>query len=87
MAIKSSNHLYEDIVHIANDYLGPAARRFIDHQIQNHFNKPPEKVAPKDLELLIEWIRVAVSLLTEDVNVTQEFTERLRQLTKTGKRV
>lgn len=72
--------LYEQVVRATNVYLGPAADRFIVRQIQNHLNKPPEQMTSRDLVKLIDWIRVAMSLLTEDTAVVEEYTEKLHQL-------
>lgn len=82
MAAKTQGSLYEELVSITANYLGPAARRFIDHQIENHLDKSPQDVKREDLEPLIDWIRVAISLLTEDTTVTNEFIERLKRLAK-----
>ncbi len=72
--------LYEKIVRVTHVYLGPAADRFIDRQIQNHLHKAPEDVSGEDLLKLIDWIRVAVSLLTDDGEIIEEYTEQLQRL-------
>ncbi len=72
---------------MTTDYLGPAARRFIDRQIENHLDKKPDDLTVKDLLSLVDWIRVAVSLLTEDTKLVKEFTGRLLSLTKPTKRI
>ncbi len=84
---KKPSSLYESVIDVSTDYLGPTAKRFIDRQIENHINKHPTELQAKDLEQLIDWIRIAVSLLTEDVTVVQEYTDRLLSLTKTNKEV
>ncbi len=77
---KSDSLLYDKLLRITHVYLGPAADRFIDRQVENHLHKPPEKLSRDDLLKLIDWIQVAVSLLTEDSDVVEEYAERLRQL-------
>ena len=77
MADKS---LYTNIVSVTTDYLGPAAQRFIDRQIQNHLDKEPEHLRARDLPILIDWIRVSIAFLTEDRHLIDELTSRLRQL-------
>ena len=72
--------LYDKLLRITHVYLGPAADRFIDRQVQNHLHKPPEKMSQEDLLKLIDWIRVAVSLLTDDSEVVEEYAARLHQL-------
>lgn len=72
--------LYERVVQITHTYLGPAADRFIDRQVQNHIHKEPAKLTRDDLELLIDWIRVAVSLLTDDTEIVEEYVLQLQRI-------
>ena len=74
--------LYEQVVRITHVYLGPAADRFIARQVLNHLHKEPEALSRDDLDKLIDWIRVAVSLLTEDSQLIEEYTAQLEALTK-----
>jgi hypothetical protein len=69
--------LYERIVSISQDYLGPAAERFVRRQIQTHLDKDPEDLRQKDMPELINWIRLTMSVLTNDTKVIDEFSERL----------
>ncbi len=78
--------LYDKVVRITNVYLGPAAERFIGRQVRNHLHKEPEAISENDLSSLIDWIRVAVSLLTEDSEIVEEYTEQLELLTHVNKR-
>lgn len=79
--------LYARVVRITHVYLGPAADRFIARQVQNHLHKQPEELSEKDLKQLIDWIRVAVSLLTEDSEIVEEYVEQLRALIKESQKV
>lgn len=81
---KASVSLYESVVQVTADYLGPAAGRFIDRQIENHLNKPPSSLQKKDLEILIDWARVAIALLTEDRTIVDEYGQRLSKLGTKG---
>ena len=72
--------LYEQVVRVTHVYLGPAADRFISRQVQNHLHKEPRDLSKADLRILIDWIRVAVSLLTEDSELIEEYTAHLEQL-------
>ena len=78
--------LYDQVVSITHVYLGPAADRFIARQVQNHLNKPPESLTADDLLKLIDWIRVAVSLLTEDSEIIEEYAQQLLQLAEARKK-
>jgi hypothetical protein len=77
---KEDPELYSKVVRVTHVYLGPTADRFIARQVQNHLHKEPEELSPADLLRLIDWIRVAVSLLTEDSEVVEEYAEQLRKL-------
>lgn len=74
--------LYTRVVRVTHVYLGPAADRFIDRQIQNHLHKVPEELTVTDLSKLIDWIRVAVSFLTEDSEIIEEYIDQLSKLAK-----
>jgi hypothetical protein len=73
-------NLYKQVVDVTSDYLGPAAERFIDRQIQNHLNKEPEALTPHDMPSLIDWLRISVAFLTDDRTVIDELTTRLNRL-------
>lgn len=83
MATKSD--LYTRVVRVTHIYLGPAADRFIDRQVQNHLHKSPDKISPKDLAQLVDWIRVAVSLLTDDKAIIEEYVTQLKRLADSEK--
>lgn len=80
MAAPADPDLYDKVVRVTHVYLGPTADRFIARQVQHHLHKSPEQLTKDDLLQLIDWIRVAVSLLTEDSEVVEEYTEQLRKL-------
>jgi len=75
-----TSDLYARVVRVTHIYLGPAADRFIARQVENHLHKPPERLSPADLVLLVDWIRVAVSLLTDDQEIIEEYLQQLHQL-------
>jgi hypothetical protein len=72
--------LYNDIVKITEDYLGPAAERFIDRQIQNHLEKEPAEFNKTDIPTLVDWVRVSFAFMTDDRQLIDELTQRLRAL-------
>ena len=73
-------NLYKQVVRVTHVYLGPAADRFIGRQVQNHLHKSPDELSEVDLSKLIDWIRVAVSFLTEDSELIEEYTGQLARL-------
>lgn len=76
--------LYEQVVETTHTYLGPAADRFIARQVQNHLHKQPEQLSRDDLSKLIDWIQIAVSLLTEDSDIIEDYVSALRALAERG---
>jgi len=82
MAKKANSTVYDKVVHITQSYLGPAANRFIARQVENHLHKTPNDLSSADLLSLIDWIRVAVSLLTEDSTTVEEYIAQLQKLAK-----
>jgi hypothetical protein len=80
MAGRSDETIYEQVVRVTHVYLGPAADRFIARQVENHLHKAPQDLSPSDLVGLVDWIRVVVSLLTEDDEIVEEYTDELKKL-------
>lgn len=74
--------LYEDIVLIVTDYLGPAGQRFVDRQIVFHLKIKPQEITKKDVPSLVEWIKVTLALLTEDAEVIKNCIDRISKLAK-----
>ena len=79
-AAKVNQNLYQQVLVIAEDYFGPAAPRFIDRIINNHFNKSPANLKYSDLPELTEWVRLTLAVLTEHESEVEELTERLSNL-------
>ncbi len=76
----SQNQLYESLVEVIEDYLGPAASRFVDRQITFHLGIKPENITTKDLSKLVEWIKVSLALLTDDKKFVDDATARIMAL-------
>lgn len=66
------------LLEVSRDYLGPAAERFVDRQISTHLRKKPEHVSRQDVNKLADWLRLSFALLTNDVELVDEYTERLK---------
>lgn len=79
--------LYEQIVHITEEYLGPAAKRFINRQIEFHLEKKPTEVTPQDITKLAEWGKVSLGLLTEDKNMVDDFEHKMMALAPSGSKL
>lgn len=74
--------LYQKVLAVTTDFLGPAAERFISRQIKTHLNKDPEQITTDDIAKLSEWIKVAIALLTEDSQIVDDFTKSMLELAK-----
>lgn len=70
--------LIDQILEISQDYLGPAADRFVGRQIATHLKKPPEKITRQDIYTLIDWIKLSFALLTNDEDLVEQYAKRLR---------
>ncbi len=68
------------VIDITQDYLGPAADRFIKRQVASHLNKKPEALSTADLAQLAEWIKVSLALLTEDEAILNNCKKRILAL-------
>ena len=81
-----ASKLYNDLIDITEDYLGPAAKRFIDRQIQNHLEKEPGELSKAELNKLIDWCALALGLLTDDNRIKLDYIDRLKKLSKASGR-
>lgn len=77
--------LYDEVIAITQEYLGPAAERFVTRQIETHLGKKPSELTPDDIAKLTDWIKVAIALLTEDGKMVQDYTASLMALAKSKK--
>jgi len=74
------NKLYDNVLAVTADYLGPAAERFVDRQIISHLKKSPQELVKKDMEKLIEWCRVSMALLTDDQRIVNKYAESMSRV-------
>ena len=84
--VDESPAIFDQVVRITHVYLGPAADRFIVRQVQNHLHKDPTDLSREDLRKLVDWIRVAVSFLTDDSELVEEYISALNRLARDTKR-
>jgi len=72
--------LYTDVVAITEQYLGPAAERFVIRHIQAHLDKLPQEITPQDLPHLAEWARVSMGLLTSNPDTVENYARKITDL-------
>lgn len=76
----STDTLYDQVVQTTYDYLGPAADRFVARQIRNHLGKAPEELQKQDLRRLIDWISLAMALLSDDQELVAHYIADVKEL-------
>lgn len=86
MVSVASNRLYEGIVEVTRDYLGPAADRFIARQIVSHLQKQPEELTRDDMRKLINWLKLSMAFLTNDEKLIDQYVEQLQEIASSGSR-
>jgi hypothetical protein len=72
--------LYAQLLDVSQEYLGPAAERFLLRQIENHLHKDPQQLTKEDVTKVAEWMQVSVSVLTEDEKTVDEFIKKVNAL-------
>jgi hypothetical protein len=84
MAVRAvdSHKTYAEALEITAEYLGPTAERFINRQIRSHLHKKPRDITRTDLLQLLDWIRIAFSLLTRNRTIVDDYISRLERLAK-----
>jgi hypothetical protein len=68
---------YDQILEITKDYLGPAAGRFVNRQIQTYLNKSPGDLQKSDIPMLAIRIRSGLVVLTKDEETVKEAFQRI----------
>ena len=74
--------LYNKVVSVTKDFLGPAAERFITRQIKTHLKKDPPELTSEDIASLTALIKSALASLTEDPQIINGFTEKMMKISK-----
>lgn len=68
--------VYEEAVLVTTEYLGPAARRFIDREVEAHLKKKANTMTSHDIHELHQWCRLAIALLSDDEHVVDDFSKK-----------
>jgi hypothetical protein len=80
MADSFKEPYYSRILDIAQDYLGPAAERFLSRQMRLHFKKDPHQLQKADIPMLAIRIRSGLLVLTHDESVVEEAFRRITEV-------
>ncbi len=76
----SNEIFYPKILKITEDYLGPAADRFLNRQISTHLHKSPNELTKNDVHMVAVLIRSRLVVLTHDQRTVDEAFKRLKSL-------
>lgn len=76
----NGSSLFNDIVVLSGDYLGPAAERFVTRQVHFHLKKEPAELNHHDISQLVEWLRVSMSVITQNEKLIEEYMGRVTDL-------
>lgn len=71
--------LYDDAVELAKSYMGPAAKKFIDRQINGHLDVDASGLNASHVEELAKWCFTSGKLLMDE-SKAQEFSEKIKAL-------
>ncbi|HVX58743.1 MAG TPA: hypothetical protein VG964_03345 [Candidatus Saccharimonadales bacterium] len=71
------NKVFNQLLDVSQDYLGPAAERFLNRQIEAHVHKDPQTIERSDIANLSDWIKLSFALLTKDTAIVEEYITRL----------
>jgi hypothetical protein len=74
--------VYEQVVDVTYEYLGPAAERFVARGIEAHLGKRPEELTKEDIAKLLDWSKLSLALLTEDTDVVDDFTQNMLSISE-----
>jgi len=72
--------LYDDVVAVTDAYFGPTADKFVTRQIRSHLQKDAATLQPADLGQLIDWIRLAMRMASNDHAVVDRYIAELQEL-------
>jgi hypothetical protein len=73
---------FQSVVGVAQEYLGPAAERFIRRQIDFHLEKDPANLTRKDVSELSKSVGVALGLLANDRELVDEASKKFKDIAK-----
>lgn len=75
--------LFKQMVATSEKYLGPVSERFIRRQIETHLEIEPEKITQQDIPKLLEWVRLAFAMISNDTKENEAFIADLLALSQT----
>ena len=71
--------LYDEVVTVAKDYMGPTAEWFMSRQLNGHLNIEPHQLTRNDLEDPVMWCYTSAKLIMREERA-REFSSRIEAL-------
>ncbi len=71
--------LYDNIVALSKNYLGPAAAKFVDRQIDAHLKVDSSQLTSSHMEELAKWCYSSGKLLMDN-DEAKEYSEKVKAL-------
>ena len=71
--------LYDDVVSIAKNYMGPAADKFMSRQLNTHLGVAPASMGKQHLDDLAKWVFTSGKTLM-DTAKAQDFSDKIKKL-------
>ena len=72
--------LYDDVVALSKNYLGPAAAKFVDRQINTHLKIELSQLRAENMEELAKWCFISGKLLMDNKAEAKEYSEKVKAL-------
>lgn len=86
MTAVAKKTVYEQVVAVTYDYLGPAAQRFVDREVKAHLGKKPQTITNADVIKLVDWSKLAFALMTEDTKMVDDYADSLLAIAKNNRK-
>lgn len=67
---------------MTEEFLGPAAERFVNRQIEFRLGKTPETIGRSDIPTLKEALSVALGILVKDQEIVSQAKRKFDLITK-----
>jgi hypothetical protein len=77
-----SQQYYRRVVRVTEEFLGPAAERFVNRQIEFRLGKTPETINRDDIPKLKEAIVIALGLLVKDQEIVDQARHKFDVIVK-----
>lgn len=80
MTQQPTKSVYEQVLEVTYDYLGPAAERFVARLTESHLGKKPEHLTKQDIAKLHDWSKLGFAMLADDKRDVDNYTRSLLQI-------